>query len=203
MRDYRLIGKGRREIPLAVPEGWQVTAYAELKAESLQVSIPELVREAVETPVGAAPLSELLRGRKRIVIVVDDLTRPTPRRPMLEALLDFLAAQGVADEQIDVVIGGGTHRPLSEAEIAGAFGEELCRRIRIVNHDCHAPDLVSVGTLPCAGEVFINRLFMEADLRIALGSILPHPWNGLGGGGKLVLPGSRFTTSASGFSASR
>ncbi len=189
VHDYRLIGQGRREIRFAIPEGWRVTTYAELEAEGLEVSIPDLVRRAIERPVGAKPLAELVQGKERIAIVVDDLTRPTPRRPMLEALLEFLGEHGVDDAQIDVLIGGGTHRLLSQAEIDGAFGEELCRRLRIVNHDCHAPDLVCVGTLPHSGEVFVNALFAGADLRITLGSILPHPWNGFGGGAKLVLPG--------------
>ncbi len=189
MGEYRLIGQGRREVPFTIPDGWQVATYAELEAEDLKVSIPDLLRRAVADPVGTAPLGELLAGKNRIVIVVDDLTRPTPRRPMLAALLEFLGEQGVRDEQIDVVIGGGTHRLLSQAEIDGEFGEELCRRLRIVNHDCRADDLVSVGTLPFSGEVFVNALFAGADLRIALGSVLPHPWNGFGGGAKLVLPG--------------
>lgn len=189
MTEYCLVGQGRREIPFAVPEGWRVATYAELEASSLDVSIPELVKQAVQRPVGSAPLTELVKGKDHVAIVVDDLTRPTPRRPMLEALLDYLGEQGVADEQIDVVIGGGTHRLLTEAEIEGAFGDKLCRRLRIVNHDCRAADLVSVGTLPRSGEVFINPLFMRADLRIAMGSILPHPWNGFGGGAKLILPG--------------
>jgi nickel-dependent lactate racemase len=108
---------------------------------------------------------------------------------MLATLVEELEALGVAPEQMDVIIGGGTHRMLSRTEIEQAFGPQLCRKLRIVNHDCHAPDLVSGGTLPRSGEVLLNRTFMEADLRIAVGSILPHPWNGFGGGAKLILPG--------------
>jgi len=187
--DYRLLGQGRREVAFRVPDGWQVKKYAELKAEKLELSIAESVRAAVAAPVGSPPLAELARDKQRVAIVVDDLTRPTPRRPMLAALVDVLGEQGIADDQIDVIIGGGTHRLLSDAEIAEAFGPELCARLRIANHDCHAADLVSVGTLPHSGEVLLNAIFMRADLRIALGSILPHPWNGFGGGAKLVLPG--------------
>lgn len=189
MSEYRLLGQGRREVCFTVPDGWQVKKYAELKAEKLDLSVPDLVRAALAAPVGTPPLAELVKGKQRIAIVVDDLTRPTPRRPMLATLVEELEALGVSPGQIDVIIGGGTHRLLAQAEIQQAFGPALCERLRISNHDCHAPDLVSVGTLARSGEVFLNRTFMEADLRIALGSILPHPWNGFGGGAKLILPG--------------
>ena len=68
-------------------------------------------------------------------------------------------------------------------------GRELSKEIRFVSHDCHAPDLVSVGTLKHGGDLRINPLAAEADLRIAVGSILPHPFAGFGGGAKAVLPG--------------
>jgi nickel-dependent lactate racemase len=35
----------------------------------------------------------------------------------------------------------------------------------------------------------LNRTFCEADLKIALGGVLPHPYMGFGGGAKLVVPG--------------
>ena len=39
------------------------------------------------------------------------------------------------------------------------------------------------------GPVFLNRTVASADVRIAIGSILPHPHNGFGGGPKSVMPG--------------
>jgi nickel-dependent lactate racemase len=48
---------------------------------------------------------------------------------------------------------------------------------------------VPIGTLPYAGELKIHPAAAAADLRIAIGSILPHPFAGFGGGPKLVLPG--------------
>jgi lactate racemase len=187
--DCYLIGQGKREIGFRLPDSWHILKNAVFAAVEEQVDIPRLVGEALANPVGTPPLAELLKGKKSIVIVVDDLTRPTPRKALLASLVGFLHEQGVADDQIDVVIGLGTHRPVTQAEIEETFGEALCSSLRITNHDCRAADLVAVGSLPHSGEVLINSTFMRADLRIALGSILPHPWNGFGGGAKLVLPG--------------
>ncbi len=190
MSEYHLIGQGRREVPLRLTQGWRVLRSAELKTqEPVEVSVAQLAAQALAAPIGKPPLAALARGVQRVAIVVDDLTRPTPRRALLEEVVGLLVQEGITRGQIDVIIGGGTHRLLTEEEIERTFGPELSRDLHIVNHDCHATDLVSVGTLPNSGEVLINRLFMEADLRIAIGSILPHPWNGFGGGAKAILPG--------------
>ena len=62
-------------------------------------------------------------------------------------------------------------------------------RFRITCHDAHADDLVPIGTLAPAGEIKINPIAAKADIRIGIGSILPHPMNGFGGGAKILLPG--------------
>ncbi len=38
-------------------------------------------------------------------------------------------------------------------------------------------------------EVYINEEYLKCDLKIAIGSCVPHPAVGFGGGGKLILPG--------------
>jgi lactate racemase len=189
LSDCYVIGQGRKNVRFALPDGWRVVKNAEIDAVSDHPDIAALVEHALTHPIGTPSLTDLARGKKRVAIVVDDLTRPTPRGTLLNSLVGFLNRQGVADDQIDVIIGLGTHRFVTDAEIRGAFGEDLTRRLRIANHDCHAEDLVCVGTLPHSGGVLINATFAKADLRIASGSILPHAWNGFGGGAKLVLPG--------------
>jgi nickel-dependent lactate racemase len=108
---------------------------------------------------------------------------------MLTPLVEHLRESGVQHSQITVLIGTGTHRPVPEAEIARLYGEALCKEVRFVTHDCHAEDLVSVGTLKHGGNLKIHPLAAGADFRIAVGSVLPHPFAGFGGGAKAVLPG--------------
>lgn len=189
MGNHLLVGQGGREVRFRLPDAWQVINNAVLKARATAKPVPQLTREALVAPVGTPPLADLSKGKANVVIIADDLTRPTPRREVLACLIDFLNEHGVADDRIDVLIGIGTHAPMTGDEITSCFGDDLCSRVRFTNHDCQADDLVSVGTLPFAGEVLINPLFVAADLRIAIGSIIPHPWNGFGGGAKLVLPG--------------
>jgi len=78
---------------------------------------------------------------------------------------------------------------LTSDELAGAFGPDLLARYLFVNHDCHASNLVPVGRLPTGRIVKINRAVYQAQFKIGIGSIFPHPMNGFGGGGKILFPG--------------
>jgi len=48
---------------------------------------------------------------------------------------------------------------------------------------------VDVGSTSRGTPVRINRFFMEADVKIGVGFITPHPAAGFGGGGKIIIPG--------------
>ncbi len=188
MDRYFLNGhKGKAYFQL--PDGWKVIKHTLLKPEKANRSISRLLNDSIADPLGTPRLGELVKGKERIAIIVDDPARPTPKKALLEPLVEYLHTCGVRDRQITVLIGTGTHRPVPDGEIGRLYGEALHKEIRFVNHDCHAPDLVSVGTLKNGGNLKINPLAAEADLRISVGSVLPHPFAGFGGGAKAVLPG--------------
>ena len=187
MSRYFLMGP-EEKVLFDLPEKWKVLTNAVLEAEEIHQTIPEMVGHAIGNPMGTLPLKELIKPTDRVTIIVDDMTRPTPKKELLACLLDHFRAFGVPMDQIDVVIGLGTHRPLADEEIKGVFGEDICRDIRFTNHDCRSGDLVPVGRLPHAGEVRIHPLVAKADFRMTIGSIIPHPFNGFGGGAKLIFP---------------
>ncbi len=172
-----------------LPKDWEVVKHAVLKPEKTSASISRLVSDSIANPIGTEPLGRLAKDKKRIVIIVDDGARTTPKKAILAPLVEYLREQGVQNSQITVLIGTGTHHPVPDAEIGHLYGDALCRDVRVVNHDSRAADLVSVGTLKHAGDLKINALAAGADLLIAVGSVLPHPFAGFGGGAKLVLPG--------------
>lgn len=188
MQEYFLVTKGGRKY-FQLPDAWRVLKNAELKSEGVTKPLHEMVLDAVNRPIGSAPLAEIIRPTHKVVIIIDDFTRPTPHKEFLTCLLDYLGRCGVTRNQIDIVLALGTHRPMTDAEMASTFGEKLIREVRFTNHDCRFPELVSVGRLKSAGEVKINPLVAKADFRIGVGSILPHPMCGFGGGAKIVFPG--------------
>lgn len=145
-------------------------------------------RTAVRQPHGALPLAELVRQKKprRIAIAIADHTRPVPDHLLLPWLVEEM---GVADTLVTVLVGTGTHRAPTADELKRMLGP-AAGRFRVISHDCQAAaDLVRVGTSSCGGECWLNRHWVEADLRLATGFIEPHFYAGFSGGSKAIVPG--------------
>jgi nickel-dependent lactate racemase len=129
-----------------------------------------------------------VRSGQRIAISVCDVTRAQPRREMLEAL--FAEMPDVAPEDVTILIATGTHRVNTPAEHEQMLGAAIARRYRVVNHDSRDPStLVRVGTTTTGVPVSLNRLWMDADIRITTGFVEPHFFAGFSGGPKMVAPG--------------
>ena len=148
-----------------------------------------LVRRAMEEPCGSPRLSELARGKNKIVIIASDHTRPVPSRVIIPPMLEEIR-RGNPEAEVTILIATGCHRNTTRAELVAKFGEEIVANERIVIHDCTDDTmLVKLGTLPSGGELLVNRLAAEADLLVAEGFIEPHFFAGFSGGRKSVLPG--------------
>jgi nickel-dependent lactate racemase len=188
MDQYFLLRKDKKQY-FELPESWQVLTNVVPDSGKVGKRINQMVSDSIAHPIGTLPLGQLMKANDRVVIIVDDFARPTPKREILTCLIDHLEKFGLKDNQIDILFGTGTHRPLSEHEVELAMGKERLRKIRYTIHDCHSTKLVPIGRLKTGGEIKVHPLIEEADFRMAIGSILPHPMNGFGGGGKAILPG--------------
>jgi nickel-dependent lactate racemase len=152
--------------------------------------LPEAVRAAIRSPIGAPRLAELVaRHGTDTVILVDDGTRSTPQRLMLPVLLDELNEAGVADWDVTVLIARGTHRAMSKAECVARYGEGVMARVRVENLSHDPADFVDLGVTPMGVPMFVSRRYLESDLSIAVGNIIPHMYAGWAGGAKMVQPG--------------
>jgi nickel-dependent lactate racemase len=162
-------------------------------------SAPEegaLLRQALAQPIGTPRLRDLARPEQRVVIVTSDLTRPCPSDRLLPPLLQELAAAGVPDANILIVVALGLHRSMSESELETTVGSDVYRRVRVVNHD--PENTVRLGSTSFGTPVEIFRPVVEADLRVCVGNLELHYFVGYSGGAKAVLPGcaSRATVTA-------
>ncbi len=148
------------------------------------------VENALMQPIGTPKLREIIsrKGAKSVLIVVNDITRPTPYDRMLPPLLDEIRKAGIAHEQITLLIANGIHREQTAEESRMIYGEDVCERCRVVNHNPDR-DLVSLGTLEGGFELRINRLVMESDVVITTGLIGLHYIAGYSGGRKSIIPG--------------
>jgi len=146
-----------------------------------------VLREALRAPVAGPPLSELARPGMKVAISMCDGTRAQPRDRMIPAVLEEL---GVPDSDVVILVATGTHRANTDEEIRAMLGDELVSRVRVVNHDARDREsLVFLGEHGRGVPVWVNRLWVEADLRITTGFVEPHFFAGFSGGPKLVTPG--------------
>jgi nickel-dependent lactate racemase len=159
----------------------ELAGVADAKAE---------IERALNSPIGSKKLGEIAKPESKVAIVVDDATRHAPSNVMLLPVLAELNVAGVKDEQITVIFGCGTHRAVTQEEAVRLLGEEACKRVKTVSHDCRAQDnLVYAGKTKSHGnEIHLNRTFAEADVKILLGDVGFHYYAGYGGGRKSVLP---------------
>ena len=150
---------------------------------------PDIVRRAMESPIGSPRLRELARGKNSCVLIISDHTRPVPSRDIIPNMLRELR-EGSPDIDLTLLVATGFHRGTTQEELRHKLGEELAENLKIHVHDCRdSAQNVQIGVLPSGAPCVINRLAAETQLLIAEGFIEPHFFAGFSGGRKSVLPG--------------
>jgi len=176
---------GDEWLELEFPPSWQVQAC-------WPANMPDIGQEGIESafenPIGAPTIEELARGKRRVSIAVDDISRPTPAARLMPTLMRRLEKAGVDLDQVRVVLGIGTHRPMIKADIVKKIGQVAADRLAVYNSHPY-DNVVDLGTSARGTPIRICRFFAEADLKIGVGSITPHGAPGFGGGAKVVIPG--------------
>jgi nickel-dependent lactate racemase len=150
----------------------------------------EIIERAFSQPIGSNPLFQILRGCKNVLIVVDDYTRTTPVQEILPRLLKELEYAGVKKAGIKILVALGTHRPMTEEELAWKFGPELLKQFPILNHQwSDLSQLINLGETERGTPILVNRMVTEVDFIIGIGQIVPHRVTGFSGGGNIIQPG--------------
>jgi len=187
---------GREALSLALPDGAELLA---LPAAAPLAEPGEAIRQSLVRPIGSPGLAEVVRAKRRgararlkAVVVVSDQTRPVPYRGesgILEPVLAVLRAERV--EEIEVLVATGTHRPLADAELRALLPESVFGAgLAVTNHVAtDAAGLRRLGRTARGTEVFVNRRYLDADLKILTGLVEPHFMAGASGGAKSVCPG--------------
>ena len=180
---------GKETLSIDIPqERLSAVLTSEMHHYKPELSQEELVREALEHPIGTPKLSVMAEGKKKVVIIASDHTRPVPSKIIMPQMLAEIR-KGNPDADITILISTGCHRETTKEELVNKFGPDIVAKEKIVIHDCDDPTQVSLGKLPSGGELIVDRLAVEADLLVAEGFIEPHFFAGFSGGRKSVLPG--------------
>jgi nickel-dependent lactate racemase len=173
-----------------LPTGWNLLGTFKPSEFAPLADIHATLETILSAPEGCVPLKELARGKKKVAIVVDDISRPTPAYLLLGKILDHLVQGGVDLKSVTIVTAPGLHREMSLADMERKAGKDVLEKVGWENHNCRNSDQLSfLGKTDRGTPVFINKTVAEADLRILVGTIEPHPHAGFGGGFKNILPG--------------
>ncbi len=186
---------GRTTLQVVVPPDCRVLEMPEIPPPA---NPAERIRDSISHPIGSKPLLEILRTKGKrlrdltVCITTSDITRPVPykgEKGILPTLLALLEGAGIAREHITLLVGTGTHRPSTPGEKVAMFGEDVTAQYRIVDHDCDDDaGLVDIGKTKTGTEILINRIFYEADVKIATALVESHFMAGASGGRKAVCP---------------
>ncbi len=146
------------------------------------------IARALQSPIESPALGELAHPSDKVGIVFSDITRPSPNRLLIPAVLGALAH--IPADRITLFNALGTHRANTDAELRRSLGEAIVDRYRIVQNNAFDPSTqVCLGTSTRGHSIWINRELVECNVKILTGFIEPHFFAGWSGGGKAIMPG--------------
>jgi lactate racemase len=178
---------GARKLGISFPEDWKVNVRNMAGYDRPRLS-PAQIKKAIGSPIGMAPLREYARGKKEAVIIFDDMARVTRVSDIIPHVLDEMAAAGIADNHVRFIAACGCHGAMDRIDFVKKLGDSVLARFPVYNHNPFA-NCTFAGTTKRGTRLCINAEVMKCDLKIAVGSIVPHLMAGFGGGGKIILPG--------------
>ncbi|MCD6386628.1 nickel-dependent lactate racemase [Candidatus Sumerlaeota bacterium] len=180
----------KKGLELEIPETPGFVGVLQAKDPPALKGSGKAIIKCLGRPINSPPLKEIAYGKKDACIVISDITRPVPNKLILPPILETLEEQGVVREKITILIGTGIHRPNEEEELIQLVGKDIASSYRIVNHlSRRDEDMTYMGKTSTGIPIFINRYYVESELKILTGFIEPHMWAGFSGGRKSILPG--------------
>jgi nickel-dependent lactate racemase len=188
MKEYSFrYGKGEAKVsldPSLVTDELVIKRFPEIADPATAV------RKAIRNPIDSPPLRELVKPGQTVAFIVNDPTRVARSYVFLPILLDELNAAGVPDANMRIVFSLGTHRAMTDAEMAEEVGAAVAARVTMHNTDCRDDSQFQFfGTTSRGTKIGFNKLVTEVDHIICTGSIVHHFFSGFGGGRKAMLPG--------------
>ena len=182
---------GKGKVAFTLPDDVKPTTVVPNNKPGLADPL-QAAQEAVSNPIGTPPLVKMLQEQtpKKVVVVVNDITRPTPYNIMLPPLLDAFKEAGIKDDQVTFLVATGIHDGHTDEQNREIYGNDIVDRFKVISHDAFAPETHTfMGTFKSGYQFYANTLAKEADFLITIGVIMPHYFAGYSGGRKSILPG--------------
>lgn len=182
------LGYGSSQVEAAF-DGAKSVRCLEPAAQPAIEDVREAFHAAAHSPIGGAPLEQLVSSEDLVTIVISDVTRFWSRQDLVcRELVAFLHEEcGVLHQNMTVLVALGTHRGQSEKELRQIASEEVYQKVKVVCHDCDGP-LAYLGETSFGTPVWVNPLAVGRKV-ITIGATVHHLMSGYGGGRKSILPG--------------
>jgi len=178
---------GNKEVEYPLAEGWQVTVN-NIPGHNMPAMKSDEIKSAISSPIGMQPLKELAKGKNEVVIIFDDMTRNTRAYEIIPHVLEELKEAGIPDNKVRFIAAVANHHAMDRSEMVKKLGEDVVARYHVFNH-CSFFKCSYIGTTSYGTKAEINDEVLRCDMKIAIGSIMPHPQYGMSGGAKLIFPG--------------
>ncbi len=146
----------------------------------------EEIRSALKNPVGGRSIEDIAKSETKVSIVLKESFLQI-NRMIICTLIDELRSAGVRDEDVTLIIAHDPFRLSSEHDLPPDTC--LSERLRIIRHSHRVGENLYFGSSPGGIKFYLNRNFLEADVKILVGTVQPHPIIGYGGGWELIIPG--------------
>ncbi|MDU2064550.1 MAG: nickel-dependent lactate racemase [Sporomusaceae bacterium] len=180
---------GKEKVSFSI-DAEKVIAELHLKDFPVLADPEAAILTAIRNPIGSKPLRELVKPGETVVFIVNDTTRVANSHIFMPLLLDELNQVGIPDKDMWIVFALGTHRLMTEAEMAQEVGPAVAKRVKMYNSDCKDKDQFTYfGDTSYGTPVYFNKKVVEADHIVCTGSVVHHFFSGFGGGRKAMLPG--------------
>ncbi len=185
------VNYGSERKTFLIPKGWNLISNEDKPLVPGVTDPLQEIRRALDYPIGSPKIEELARPGMEVIILFDDLQRPTPAHLALPEMMNRLNRAGIPDGRITGICALGTHPIPSPEQLEMKVGKEVLSRLngRLFAHNPHASNNVIIGKTHRGTLVEVNRHVAFADLIIGVGECMPHPIAGYGGGFKIVMPG--------------
>jgi nickel-dependent lactate racemase len=149
---------------------------------------PTEIKAAIHNPIGQKPLEKLAEKAEEVVIIFDDMTRPTKTYQYAPYILETLHKAGIHKDNIRFIIAPGTHGTYGRMDFAKKLGDDIVSEYQVYNHNPY--DILDyLGETSYGTPVWVNSEVMACDLKIGIGTVLFHRLTGLSGGAKMISPG--------------
>jgi nickel-dependent lactate racemase len=188
---------GYSRFPIQIPDHADVLRMGKTSAIP---NPPDAILDALRSPINSPPLSKIIHDKllsnpgADAVIVISDNTRPVPysgESDILFPIVDEMIRAGLSPKKIRLLVATGTHRAMDEQELREMLDPRtLALDLSITNHDSrNGNDMIKVCRTEYGGEIFVNRNYIQSDIKILTGLVESHFMAGVSGGRKSICPG--------------